>query len=231
MRNLMLFLLFSSLTLIPLTSAMPAGIQIGRTRVIYDSAKKEVALPVMNKESDLPWLIQSWVDTGDGKTHGPFFVTPPLFRLDANKEQSLRIIWSGASLPEDKESLFYINIRTIPAMDKTDNDKNRLHLIYKTRMKLFFRPKNLKGTPEEACSQLHFSRLNNMLQITNASGYHTVFDSLFIGTSLVRDADTLAPASTIQLALPGDAQSNNVSWRCISDYGSATAKFSRSLNG
>ncbi|MXS44860.1 fimbria/pilus periplasmic chaperone, partial [Citrobacter koseri] len=41
-----------------------AGIQVGRTRIIYDAGKKEVSLPLVNKEKELPWLIQSWSDTG-----------------------------------------------------------------------------------------------------------------------------------------------------------------------
>lgn len=35
------------------------GIQIGRTRIIYDATKKEVALPLQNNDKELPWLIQS----------------------------------------------------------------------------------------------------------------------------------------------------------------------------
>ncbi|MEG2434427.1 MAG: fimbria/pilus periplasmic chaperone, partial [Acinetobacter sp.] len=122
------------------TFSHAAGIQIGRTRVIYDASKKEVALSLKNTETELPWLIQSWIDTGDGKTRGPFIVTPPLFRLDPQKEQNLRITWSGQALPTDRESLFYMNVRTIPAMEKSDDQKNVLRLIYKTRLKLFWRP-------------------------------------------------------------------------------------------
>jgi P pilus assembly chaperone PapD len=118
--------------------------------------KKEIALPLVNKDNALPWLIQSWTDTGDETTRGPFIVTPPLFRLDAQKEQSLRIAWNGSSLPEDRESLFYMNIRTIPATAKEDSDKNMLRLIYKTRLKLFWRPSGLKGTPGDTCKNLHF---------------------------------------------------------------------------
>lgn len=67
------------------TFSHAAGIQIGRTRVIYDANKKEVALSLTNTEKELPWLIQSWIDTGDGKTRGPFIVTPPLFQARAAK--------------------------------------------------------------------------------------------------------------------------------------------------
>ncbi len=72
-----------------------AGIQIGRTRIIYDAAKKEVALPLQNNDKELPWLIQSWTDTGDGKTHGPFIVTPPLFRLDPQKSKACVLPGTG----------------------------------------------------------------------------------------------------------------------------------------
>lgn len=132
-----------------------AGVQIGRTRIIYDAAKKEVSLPLQNNEKELPWLIQSWTDTGDGKTRGPFIVTPPLFRLDAQKEQSLRITWNGTPLPTDKETLFYLNVRTVPATSADDEDKNVLRLIYKTRLKLFWRPTGLvarRQKPVNACA-------------------------------------------------------------------------------
>lgn len=147
---------------------------------------------------------------------------PPLFRLDAQSEQSLRIIWSGAAVPQDRESLFFVNVRTIPASDKGDEDKNVLRLIYKTRLKLFYRPKGLKGTPAEACKQLTFSRANATLQVKNASRYYVVFDSLYVGKSLVKDADTLAPGSDTPLAFTLSPKENTVSWRCITDYGNAS---------
>lgn len=144
-----------------------AGIQIGRTRIIYDAAKKEVALPLQNNDKELPWLIQSWTDTGDGKTHGPFIVTPPLFRLDPQKEQSLRITWNGTTLAGDKESLFYMNVRTVPATATDEGDKNVLRLIYKTRLKLFWRPVGLSGTPSESCKNLRFARHGQQLTVIN----------------------------------------------------------------
>ncbi|HHG9496689.1 TPA: molecular chaperone [Citrobacter farmeri] len=220
------------LTLLYLSGMTPVnagGIQIGKTRVIYNANDKEVALPIINKSDDSPWLVQSWVDTGDGKTRGPFIITPPLFRLDAQKEQSLRIIWSGAAVPENRESLFYVNIRTIPASDMENESKNILRLIYKTRLKLFYRPQGLKGTPTKACEKLKFTRTGQTLRIDNLSGYHTVFDSLLIDNKSLTRADTVAPGSTVTLALPGDTAGNHLVWRCISDYGNATEAFSFSL--
>lgn len=227
MRIFLAALFFLSLLSSMLSHA--AGVQVGRTRIIYDASKKEVSLPLVNKEQELPWLIQAWTDTGDGKTRGPFIITPPLFRLDAQKEQSLRITWTGAPLPENKESLFWLNIRTIPATAKEDDDKNVLRLIYKTRLKLFWRPKGLQGTPGESCQQLRFTRSADRLTIVNDGAFHAVFDSLQLGSIKLDNAEWVAPGSTLSLTIPGKAPAQTVTWRCITDYGNASEKYTATL--
>ncbi|EAQ8938984.1 molecular chaperone [Salmonella enterica] len=218
--------------LISLTSlSHAAGVQIGRTRIIYDANKKEVSLPLVNKDSSIPWLIQSWTDTGDGKTRGPFIVTPPLFRLDAQKEQSLRIAWNGTAIAPDKESLFYMNVRTIPGTAKEDDDKNILRLIYKTRIKLFWRPKGLAGTASETCGKLRFTRHEDQLTVINDGAFYSVFDSLSLGGHTLKNADMIAPKSTIQLSVPHTATGSTVNWRCITDYGNASKQHTTTLTG
>lgn len=212
-----------------ISSSHAAGIQVGRTRIVYDASKKEVALPLVNQDKELPWLIQSWIDTGDGKTRGPFVVTPPLFRLDPQKEQNLRIAWSGATLPEDRESLFWLNVRTIPAAAKEDENQNVLRLIYKTRLKLFWRPKGLKGAAGENCKNLRFARQGTMLQVVNNGEYYSVFDDVHLGSVAIKEADIIAPKSTISLPLSSSVNGQNVSWRCITDYGNATEKYTAAL--
>ena len=126
--------------------ALAGGIVLQRTRVIYDASRKEAALPVANKGAETPYLLQSWVDNIDGKSRAPFIITPPLFRLEAGDDSSLRIIKTADNLPENKESLFYINVRAIPAKKKSDDvNANELTLVFKTRIKMFYRPAHLKG--------------------------------------------------------------------------------------
>lgn len=227
----------STLLLVPLilgtlSDCNASGIRIGRTRVIYDANKKEVALSLANDDTDLPWLVQSWTDTGDGKTRGPFIVTPPLFRLDPEKEQNLRITWSGAAVPQNVESLFYVNVRTIPAIakDETKTDKNVLRLIYKTRLKLFYRPKGLSGSPGESCKNLQFSRSGNMLHVVNNGLFYSVFDSVKLGTTALKQADMIAPNSRTEIPMPSNATGQSVTWRCITDYGNASEAYTGSVS-
>lgn len=90
------------------------GILVGRTRVIYHADKKEASLPLSNKSEVNPYLIQSWIDSSDGKTRGPFVVTPPLFRLNAQEDNSLRISYTAGNLPKDRESVFILISELFP---------------------------------------------------------------------------------------------------------------------
>lgn len=58
-------------------------------------------------------LIQSWVDDLADNNKSPFIVTPPLFRLDAGDSNDLRVLLTSAQLPNDRESLFTLNIKVI----------------------------------------------------------------------------------------------------------------------
>ena len=146
--------------------ALAGGIVLQRTRVIYDASRKEAALPVANKGAETPYLLQSWVDNIDGKSRAPFIITPPLFRLEAGDDSSLRIIKTADNLPENKESLFYINVRAIPAKKKSDDvNANELTLVFKTWIKMFFRPAHLKGRVNDAWKSLEFKRSDHSLNI------------------------------------------------------------------
>ncbi|MCI1737826.1 MAG: fimbria/pilus periplasmic chaperone [Pseudomonas veronii] len=97
-----------------------AGVVVGGTRVVYDGSRKEASISVKNTEKTKPYLIQSWVDDGAQTAPGkaPFIMTPPLFRLDAEQENVLRIIRTGGDFPQDRESVFWVNIKSIPASEK-----------------------------------------------------------------------------------------------------------------
>ena len=94
-----------------------AGIVIGGTRVVYISNNADKSISVFSKEEKIPYLIQSWVDpfNKDDKSKAPFTVIPPVSRLEPGQEKVLRILHTkGMSLPDDRESVFWLNIKNIP---------------------------------------------------------------------------------------------------------------------
>ncbi|UJD79348.1 molecular chaperone [Serratia rubidaea] len=207
--------------LLSATPAAWAGVVVGGTRVVYDSNKREASISVRNPEKTAPYLIQSWVEnaqTSDTRKT-PFIITPPLFRLDPGQENVLRIVRTGGQLPDDKESLFWLNIKSIPASEKTD--KNQLQTSVKTRIKLMYRPAGLRGNAAEAYKALTFTRQGNQLRVSNPTPYYIAFYSVKVGSQEIKEAGTVEPMNTRSWTLPAGA-GNAVSWQAINDYGGIT---------
>ena len=141
-----------------------AGVIIGGTRVIYSEGNKNVSINVENPDK-IPYLIQSWIDDVNENKQSKFTITPPLFRLNPDKANTLRIFLTEGNLPSDKESLFWLNIKTIPATEKTENS---LQIAFKTQMKLIYRPENLKKVNfEEEQKKLIWSKVGNKISVNN----------------------------------------------------------------
>lgn len=212
------------------SQSIAGGIVLEKTRVIYDAGKKEAALPVANRSENLPYLLQSWVDNVQGTARGPFIITPPLFRLDAGSDSSLRIIKSSGNVANNKESLFFINVRAIPAKSQSADASNTLTLVFKTRIKLFYRPQNLVGKPYDAYKSLEYKYENNELDIYNPSAYYVVFAGLTLGkTDLTNKIDYIAPGEHKRLSVSA-AAGKTVQWAAINDYGGTTKTETRTLH-
>ncbi|BCG00677.1 hypothetical protein PPGU19_052450 [Paraburkholderia sp. PGU19] len=90
--------------------AARASVTIGATRVVYPLDQREVTVKLTN-DSRNPSLVQVWLDSGDAnakidESRTPFVITPPIFRMNAGRSQTLRIIYSGDALPQDRESVY-----------------------------------------------------------------------------------------------------------------------------
>lgn len=203
-----------------------AGVIIGGTRVIFDGAKKEASIGLNNADAT-PYLIQSWVDMPEvNASKAPFIVTPPLYRLDAGQQNIERILLSG-SLPQDKETLFWLNIKAIPS---ASTQANALQIAVKTRIKLIYRPTSLKNsTPEEQADKLTWSRSGNKLQVTNPSQYVINFNEISIGGKQLEEVSWVAPGGVAFFTLPAGVNSNQVMFKVINDYGSPGVAHQASL--
>jgi len=200
-----------------------AGVTVGGTRVIYDGAKREATLSVRNTDKRA-FLIQAWVDDDgpDGDHEGalkpPFVVTPPLFRLDAGSENILRIIRSGGNLPEDREAVFWMDVKSIPSMPEAS--KNVLQIAVKTRIKMFWRPGGLAAPKNEDYGHLTFHRQGNDLIVTNPTPWFMSFNTLSVGGVPLKQLNLMAaPNTSTAFVLPPAASGQDVRWTVINDYG------------
>ncbi|SLM61975.1 chaperone FimC [Dickeya aquatica] len=205
-----------------LTCQVQAGVALGATRVIYPANHKQVQLAVSSNDENT-YLIQSWVENVNGQKDGQFVVTPPLFVMQGKKENTLRIIdATNQQLPQNKESLFWINVKAIPSLDKSKQQANTLQLAIISRIKLIYRPVNLSIPPEQAAAKLRFKRQGNQLVLSNPTPYFLTITELSMGARALDNA--LVPAEgQVSVALPAGAE-GKVTYRTINDYGALTPR-------
>ncbi|MDN0124308.1 fimbria/pilus periplasmic chaperone [Yersinia aleksiciae] len=200
-----------------------AGVALGATRVIYPADQKQVQLPVTNNDEKSNYLIQSWVENANGEKDGRFVITPPLFAMQGKKENTLRIIdATNNQLPQDRESLFWINVKAIPSMDKSKQSDNTLQLAIISRIKLYYRPANLTLPVEQAVDKLRYRRSGNELVLINPTPYFLTVTEMNAGTREIGNA-LVPPMGETSVKLPADAGSD-ISWRTINDYGALTPR-------
>ncbi|MDM2734934.1 molecular chaperone [Citrobacter sp. Ct235] len=197
-------------------SGANAGVVIGGTRVIYDGNKKESSVSVNNPDTT-PYLIQSWVETQNGGAEkAPFIITPPLYRLDKDQQNVERIVLAG-SVAQDKESLYWLNIKAIPAASRKDNT---LQIAVKTRIKLIYRPAALKGViPEELADKLTWQRSGNQIQVTNPTSVVMNFNEINVNGKKLENVTYVLPGSTARFDLPNGVNGGAVTFKIINDYG------------
>lgn len=197
------------------------GISLGATRVIYPAEAKQTSLAVNNSDNKSRFLINSWVEDEQGQKIKTFAVTPPLFVSEPNSENTLRIIYVGPPLPGDRESLFWLNVKAIPSVEKESlAGKNVLHLAILSRIKLFVRPSKLTDPVQEAPEALSFALEGNTLKITNASSYYLSLVNMHINQRKVNNV-MVAPKKSTQVALPPDAR-GDLTFQTVNDYGAVT---------
>lgn len=211
--------LISILSALFMSVAAQAGIVMGGTRVIFQEGKKEATLTVTNQEKDTPYLVQSWIENVDphNSAQVPFIVTPPLFRLDAEKMNVLRINYSGLPLPEDRESVFWLNVKSISPSPRDRG--NQLQVNIKSKFKLFYRPKGLAGTAADAWQKLTFRQQGRQLIARNPTPYFVSFYTLSVGGHAIQEPGMIGPGEERRWDTPGTGP---VTWAAINDFGGTT---------
>lgn len=209
-------------------SALAGGITVGGTRIVYPSKAKQTDISVRNTSAHSSFLVQSWVDDAREVKALDFIVTPPLYVSAPGNENTLRIMYTGAPLPADRESLFYFNAKAIPSVDKAQaQNSNILMFAAVTRIKLFVRPEGLTPSVSEAPDHLTFRRQGARVVITNPTPYYLTLTGLRSGTAPLQDV-MVPPRGTAEDPLPSGATAT-VTYHTINDYGATTAEHRAAL--
>ncbi|ASW02136.1 fimbria/pilus periplasmic chaperone [Paraburkholderia aromaticivorans] len=219
-----------------LAGSAHASVTIGGTRVVYPLEQREVTVKLDN-DSKAPSLVQVWIDDGNtdakpGEIKVPFVITPPIFRMDAKKAQTLRVMYTGEPLPQDRESVYWLNVLDIPPKAGSAPDANTLSLAYRTRIKIFVRPGKLPGKPEDAAAQLNWKIAasadgkGQAVSVSNPTPYYVSFSEIDVESSghtfRNEQGGMVAPRTSVILPIAkmnAVAAGAKVRYIAISDYG------------
>lgn len=229
-----LFSLIVGLLVMPLP-CWSAGFGINASRLIYPEGASSISVSVRNTLNLEPYLVKATVSGKQRQqTAAPFTVTPPLFRLEPQSTNQLRIAFTGQPLSGDRESVFYLHTTAIPTSAEVDpaHQRNDVQALVRfgvgNIIKLFYRPASLTGSSAEAQSGLLFSREAEGLKVTNQSPYFVSLASVTLGEEqLPLDTPTalmIAPFEhyvwPVKTSL---AAANRVQWQTINDSGGTDA--------
>jgi P pilus assembly chaperone PapD len=208
-----------------------ASIVLNNTRVVYEAQDREASVKLTNAGKK-PSVVQSWIDDGDVKKDPslmklPFILMPPITRVEPGKGQTLRLMYTGEALPQGRESVFYLNLLEIPPKAATSVDNNIMQVALRTRVKVFFRPNDLKGSAIEAPKKLLWTLKKKesgwILECTNPSSYYVSMSeiALFTGkTSLPVGDGMVAPGGKLKVSVSSvPAGTTGVKYQTIDDYG------------
>lgn len=196
-----------------------ASIALDGTRFVFDAGKKETAVTVTSHGEEV--LVQAWLEP-EGAAQGelPFAIAPPLARLPAKQQQVLRILYEGAGMPMDRESVFWLNVQEIPQASAEDNV---LQLAIRHRVKVFFRPAGLTGSASEAPEALEWQVLREQgqvrLQVKNPTNYHVSLIEPELGRTRITEAKMLAPGERFSFPLKQAAAGESLTYGAINDFG------------
>lgn len=170
--------------------SVSAAIVLDKVSLVFLGNQREAVVGLMNSDST-PTLVQSWVSV-DNKKSKDFVVTPPLFRLEGKATADLRIVKMNQNLPQDRESLYTLNVKGVPPNDP--NLQNTLSFAINSRIKIIYRPDSLNnGNVDSAYKKLNFTVHNKQLIIKNPTPYYISLLTLTLGNETIKTKGYIAP--------------------------------------
>lgn len=226
------------------------GIVLQGTRVIYPSNEKNgITFTVTNRTSQV-YLLQSRVlswpvlaaqddlqlseeTKGEVTTNAPFIVLPPLIRFAPLDEMTLRIRLTKNTLPVDRESVFMLALKAIPAQsDSEERSGAKMVLALQNSLKLFYRPEGLPFMDgDERAKQLQFSHQGMQLEVKNPTPYYVTMSDISVDMNSVslEGHSMIAPFSVERYGL-STSGGRSVSWQIIDDNGLKSTVQTQRLN-
>jgi P pilus assembly chaperone PapD len=225
------FLLLQFL-IIPQTTLAEAGrsfsVSLTSSRVIYTHGVKSGATIGVENRQNFPVLVKAMTYQEDRKSAAKFILTPPLFRLDAQRSNLLRIVALNNNYSSTQETLNWLCVTAMPPDTDLDSNttkvKSSVQVSVSSCIKLIYRPESLKGKRlADVTEQIEWRIKGENINVYNSSPFYVNLSSASISGSPIKGMNYIPPFSSITFnkifnAVPGSV----IEWRFIDDNGSSS---------
>ncbi|VFS46114.1 Chaperone protein fimC precursor [Budvicia aquatica] len=217
-----------------LSGCAQAGVIVESSRVVFSAADRERSLLLSNGNT-YPVIVQIWIDDGapDGtpETAGevPVLPLPGLFRLEPGEHKNVRLLATQIKQPQDRESLYWLNIYEIPPIDANlPPGVSAVKVAVRLQLKMFYRPQGLTPEVDTLAELQQFTLVRQpgrlKLNVNNPSPYFATFSTARVSggnKSIMLDAGMLAPFShkTLEMNTEAAWQPESISYTLINDEG------------
>lgn len=197
------------------------SIEINKDKFIFIESKNQEIIEIKNSiNSD--YFIQSWISHYDENNDSelPFMITPPLFKIEKDEDYSLKIFKIDEIEKKDRETLYKINIKRIPVLSDSDDNKNLLHISMNSVYNLIYRPISIEKNAVDAYKKIEFLKnQNNEFIINNPTPYFiTLLNVHLENISLISKSITIPPFKKYNTKNK-IKKDGLIKWKTIDQYG------------
>lgn len=196
-----------------------AALALDATRYVYKGDAQFISA-IANNESEEAYGAQVWVDNIVEKDTRPTFIaTPSFFKVDGKGKQVFRVMKVSDHMPNDKESIYWLNLQEIPQK----REGSGLTMAIRTQVKLIYRPAAIVDGRAAAEENLTVEHVPGGQWLVNSTPY------IFAIGSVTDKNDKVIPltpeeSDKLTMFMPGDrvnVTGHSVkSVHALSDYGS-----------
>ena len=205
-----------SLTIGMCSNAWGSGLGFDKTRLIIEGGNQDGSL-VLDNRGNGTFYVRAHVEDYLHQKTTDAMARPPVFQLNPQKASRVRVFVDKSKVPQDRESMFWLYTKAYPAK-KLDDAQNILSFNFVTQLKVFYRPKSLKGGLSASAKNVQWSLKNGQVVAKNDSPYNISLAAYHLNGKLIDTNHVIAPYSEhvtgVKTKLPA-----KFGWTIVNDFG------------
>lgn len=212
--KLVTYLKIISVFFLLISGVTQAAVVMNASRIVMAGTLEKTIM--FDNTSDNPFIVQI---ESDNKDKPDFVAVPPVFKIKEKGGQTVKVKLLSSELPQNRESLFYLDFTQIPGVRKNENDDDRLNIIIRSRLKVIYRPAAVNAFSSKDENKVSYRLQGGALVISNKSPNILSIRDISNGKRILAEKLTLLPGDDYSAVLKVDRLSGPLNAVMINDYG------------